>query len=320
MVKELRSAHSRHRLANILGFFYNITALLFLERLSQPHRSELAHAYGRLRWNIAPLETVPFRDSLRLVMGVFIKASVACLAAFVLCGCGGRSSELTTITSERVFNIGMTGQTWTFQNGYGDKTFISLERPPLGAYPGCSVWHYTKDNARAYWQPGVAGAELHFVLCQQVDGSWMSKAVLANLPPLLLTQNIEQSGDGKIPYLIVPRSAAAGSVVSDDTSYISFILFGSMTWESVESSVEPTSINWRTDSSIEFVSTPVYSGPALVSEQWESYSGPCFPPGHGGCAHEKWYFAPRIGLVRVVPIDIGAGTLADPNLAMVRIR
>jgi hypothetical protein len=92
-----------------------------------------------------------------------------------------------------------------------------------------------------------------------------------------------------------------------------------MTWESIESSVGPTSIGWRTDSSIELVSTPVYSGPALVSEQWESFSGPCFPPGQQGCAHEKWYFAPRIGLVRVVPIDTGSGTAADPNLVLVRI-
>jgi len=147
----------------------------------------------------------------------------------------------------------------------------------------------------------------------------MSKASLVDLPPLLLTQNVERSGDGKIPYLIIPRSASAGSIVSDDTSYISFIVFGSMTWESIESSVEPTSISWRTDSSIELVSTPVYSGPALVSEQWESFSGPCFPSGQRGCAHEKWYFAPRIGLVRVVPIDTGTGTATDPNLVMVRI-
>jgi hypothetical protein len=249
-----------------------------------------------------------------------IKASAACLATLVLWGCGGMPPGLTRITSEHVFSIAMTGQKWTFRNGYGDKTLISIEPPPTGAYPGCSVWHYTKDNARAYWQPGIVGAELHFVLCQQDDGSWMSRASLADLPPLLLTQNVERSGDGKIPYLIVPESASEGSIVSDETSYVSFIVFGSMTWESIESSAEPTLIAWRTDSSVEFVSTPVYSGPALVSEQWESFSGPCFPPGHAGCAHEKWYFAPRIGLVRVVPIDIGTGTAADPNLAMVRIR
>jgi hypothetical protein len=319
-VKQVKSRHSHNGVASMLGFFYEITTLFFLRKPSQRHKPELERTCGRPRWNIVPFETFRFHAGLELMIGAFIKATAACLAAFFFCGCGGRSSKLTTIRSEQVFNLAMTGQTWIFQNGYGDKTFISLEQPPLGTYSGCSVWHYTKDNARAYWQPGVAGADLHFVLCRQADGTWMSKAILANLPPLLLTQNVGRSGDGKIPYLIIPRSASEGSVVSDDTSYISFILFGSMTWESIESSVQPTSIDWRTDSSIEFVSTPVYSGPALVSEQWESYSGPCFPPGQHGCAHEKWYFAPRIGLVRVVPIDIGAGTLADPNLVMVRIR
>ena len=52
---------------------------------------------------------------------------------------------------------------------------------------------------------------------------------------------------------------------------------------------------------MEAITTDSYSGMAMVSEQWE---GPCFDISgkdhvQPGCTHEKWYFAPGVGLVKV---------------------
>lgn len=246
------------------------------------------------------------------------------LTSLTLCGCGGSTVDRTPapISSADVFDLNsMTGQTWTFQDGYGDHMFISIEDPPAGFYPGCSVWHYTKDNARGYWQSGAPEAELHFVICQEPDGAWRCNASLVSWTGLLLTQDVDASGDGKTPYLIIPPDAVPTTTLVDDTAYVSYILSGQITWDSVRSLVAPTLKTWRTESSIENVVTPAYSGPALVSEQWEAWSAPCFPHEreNPGCAHEKWYFAPDSGLVKVIPIQSGAPTF-DPNLVMVRIK
>jgi hypothetical protein len=253
---------------------------------------------------------------------------------FVLVGCGGKATStpasLPTITAAQVFTSSMIGQTWTFQNGYGDLTTIAVESAPAiaaGLAGNKVVFHYRKSNARSYWAPGIPDAELWFVLHQQPDGSWSSTASLINFPKSCsfctdppnwktLTSDVHPVPGMPMPYGIIPASAS-GTPFIVDTAYQSHTIFNDAEPDFDDISLtQPANapFPWRNSFYVESVTTPIFSGSAIVSEQWE---GPCFPA--PGCAHEKWYFAPGLGLVKVVPINIGAGDNADSNLTMVRI-
>lgn len=260
----------------------------------------------------------------------------ALLVVFV--GCGGKTSPIahlapTTLTAAQVFTTSMIGQTWTFQNGYGDTSIVSVEPAPpnaAGFSGNNAVFHYhDKSAARAYWNPGTPNAELWFVLHEQPDGSWNSTASLINFPQSCafcsdppnwktLTSDIRQVPGQPMPYGIIPASATSGVTDTVDTSYQSHTLFNGPQPDFSDVTLTQSAnaaISWRNNFYIENVSTPLYSGPAIVSEQWE---GPCFPTMQPGCAHEKWYFAPGLGMVKVIPLNIGAGDNADPNLTMIR--
>ncbi len=57
---------------------------------------------------------------------------------------------------------------------------------------------------------------------------------------------------------------------------------------------------WTSKLYVETVETPAYSGPAVVNEEFEGCSSPAQEtPDSVACAHEKWYFAPGIGLVEI---------------------
>lgn len=267
-----------------------------------------------------------------------MKNTILALLSLLLVGCGGSISQrpssaaLATITSADVFNTGMIGQTWTFHNGYGDATTISIESTPAVAagFAGNNVvFHYRKDNARAYWNPGTPDAELWFVLHQQADNSWTSTAslihfpescVFCNDPPnwTSLTANSRPIDGKPMPYAIIPASVTRGATTTIDTAYDLHMAFNHAEPDFADITLTQPSIAqvpWHNSFYIEFVSLPVYAGPTMVSEQWE---GPCFPVMQPGCAHEKWYFAPALGLVQVVPISVGAADSADPQLTMYR--
>lgn len=252
-------------------------------------------------------------------------------------GCGGgtktASSDLTPtapftcaittsancIAGQQVFNASMTGHQ-TFQNGYGQQTFIDVEKAPSSNFlaAGSVVWHYTKTACGAYWAIGTCDAEVWFVLSPVSDGSWIAAASLISFPTDVpawaghhqTTQNYVAPKGSPTPYLIVPAGAVAGKADSRVTSYLRYDGYDELTYNSVISGPPVAQVFWRTDSYIEQVTTPVYSGPALVSEQWE-----------GTCGHEKWWFAPALGLVKVATLNDGsAGCVAtDANLTMSRV-
>src|SRR5947209_15511730 len=64
------------------------------------------------------------------------------------------STNTITITSAQVFSRAMIGKTWTFTNDLGDNTFIKILRPPFNGSlsTDCTVFQYTKNRARAYWE------------------------------------------------------------------------------------------------------------------------------------------------------------------------
>ena len=241
--------------------------------------------------------------------------------------CFGQTSPLAptspqpiTITAAQVYTPSPNTQ-WVFQNGYGDLTFITQQAPTPSDYlPAGSInWVFQKNACRAYWGAGICDALNHFVLVQQPDGSWTSPATLFYFPTQIpaymngfhmMTMNVTQVPGEIVPYTIIPASATAGVTVSGQTQYDRWEAFGSYTFGSILSAAGSSNgrISWKTVSYIENVSTPLYTGPALVSDQYED-----------ACIHEKWYFAPGLGLVKIVPLDNGSCTPSDPNLAIVKI-
>lgn len=270
---------------------------------------------------------------------------VLALALLFLAGCGGGMAPSPvpvpqptpiTLAADQVFGNQMVGQRWTFKNAYGDLTWIDVESPAqaedevqaLTGDPMSGNWlvasdivfHYTKDGCRPYWQPGVCRAQLWFVLRQQ-QGEWVSIASLIDFPEPpsyadfhRLTADVTAVPGMPTGYVIVPARGSQNPV-SRVTAYLGYPAVEVLTFDSVLGPTPPSPTPWRTDAYVENVTTPVYSGPALVSEQWE---GPCFPAA-AGCAHEKWYFAPGLGLVKVAPLDAGTGRDdLDPKLTMTR--
>lgn len=227
-------------------------------------------------------------------------------------------TPIVTITAAQVFTP-RVGDVWTFKNGYGDITKITLESvPPSNLLPTGSIsFHYTKSNCRAYWGAGICGAELQFILSPQSDGSWVSMASLFSFPTQIpdymnghntLTADFVQVPGMAVPYTIIPATATAGTTKSVPTEYDRWDAYDVLSADSIISGTATARVRWQTDSYIENVDTPVYSGPALVSEQFESK-----------CIHEKWYFAPGHGLVKVIPLDNGSCSAGDPMLVMEKI-
>lgn len=217
----------------------------------------------------------------------------------ILSGCGGRPVAPHVLTAADIFSN--KAETWTFQNSYGDIT--TIEVTPVDA--NHSTWHYTKTTDRAYWQAGVPQAEVWFDLERDSSGNWYSTGGVVNEPlgafgsaPVVdMRYAVSTKAGQQRPYLILPHSADfAYQTLFDDTvpgENGALVTFPDM--------------QWKTSSYMEFVSTPVYTGMAYVSDQWE-----------GACVHEKWWLAPNVGLVKVAPMYCG-GPSADPKVTMVRI-
>lgn len=224
-----------------------------------------------------------------------------------------------TLTAADVFSPSLN-QVWTFQDGYGNQLYITQQAAvPSDYLPANAInFVYQKNACGAYWAEGVCDALLHFVLVQQPDGSWTSPASLFDFPTQIpdymnghrqQTSNFLQVPGEPVPYTIIPASATTGVITSVPTQYDRYDAPDVYTFDSVVSGSPAERVNWTTTSYIENVTTPVYSGPALVSEQFES-----------ACIHEKWYFAPgHIGLVKIVPLDNGSCVAGDLKLTMVRI-
>lgn len=260
--------------------------------------------------------------------------STILLFAATLLGCGGSNSpnptQTQTITASQVFSTQMIGQTWSFQNSYGDITTIDIQAAPVTDYvpQGCTVWHFAKTTIRAYWSPGTPNAENWQIVCPAADGSWYSIGNLVGFPsgcsycagPFFETQDVQPTEPGKLPYIMVPASATSRQTATVSTNYANYIITGSttaaLTYDSVvtaqnRSPFFPT-VPWTTNATIEQIITPLYSGPALANDQ------------HEGIVNERWFFAPGLGLVEIQPVHGGSDT--DPettdgaNLTIKRVR
>lgn len=254
-----------------------------------------------------------------LLLATVISFSLTSAAQIVKPSSSTIQGSSTTLTAAQVYTPTL-GQTWTFRNGYGDLLWITQQAATPSDYLPANAlnWVFQKNACRAYWGAGICDALIHFVLVPQPDGSWTSPATLFDFPTQvpdymnghhMQTSNYLQVSGMPVPYTIIPASATSGWLSYNPTYYDRWDAPDAYTFNSIVSGPLADRVRWNTTSYIENVSTPVYSGPALVSEQFES-----------NCIHEKWYFAPGFGLVKIVPLDNGSCTPSDPNLAMVRIR
>ena len=257
-----------------------------------------------------------------VVFALFLSSALVLLAS----GCGDPTQTLavpsppSTLTASAVFSSRMLGQTWTFQSNLGDHTIIVVEAPgPSDFLPAnCISWHYTKDRARAYWQPAASGAEQDFVICPQNDGSWYAVAALFrgdtssahNPAPWIATQNIQPVAGAARGYLIIPALDGVDKVAQVMTTYHNFHLDGIETFNSILSNpaTQTWDVTWRTDAYVKQTCVAYHNwcGNALISEQWEACDTSTWSIG-SSCVHERWYFAPAMGLVRVDVLNVGFG-------------
>ena len=241
---------------------------------------------------------------------------------------GGNPSTpvaVQTFTASQLFSTSMIGQTWVFQNGYGDITTVEVQAAPddaAGTHGSHIILHFTKNADRAYWGLNIPGAEDHFLLFQLPDGAWRGVADLPIMPQgcpwcnghTSATLNWHPVDGMPIPYQIVPASVSSDKVEKIPTEYHWWLLNDINTTDDIttEQAQDMGLAKWETDFSIESVDTPIYKGLAALSHQFE---GSC---GSVACDEEKWYFAPNVGLVEIQPV--AGPNPADPNVTIKRIK
>jgi hypothetical protein len=248
-----------------------------------------------------------------------VKALALAVLLAGLIGCGGSIAPALISTASPTpapaanvyFNSSMIGQTWTFVNGYGDHTFIDVQAAPAGSQAQV-VWHYKKENCRAYWNPGDCTAELWFGISENPDGSWSATQFLLTCNGCVgkstqASATIKPTDSGG--YLVIPPQK--NTFTTGNSAYVPCWQLDSLSWVPNNcNTTGATSIPWVTNAYMDNISTPAYSGPVLVSEQFENCPDVA-------CVHEKWYFAPKLGLVKVEQIQ--SIIIDDPQLAMVRM-
>lgn len=259
---------------------------------------------------------------------------VLLVLACVFIGCGTEIPNVTLAAGD-IFNPKI-GDVWTFVDGFGHIMTITLEAAPSPA--ACRtgnniIWHYRKNDASAYWLPGVPQAELQFLLHQNDDGVWRSTASLITLPQScpwcngateLNFQVLDNDSTMAPGYQIVPPTLSTGMKLVSETQAAAiaagtFPLTFDCAIPAGQVAHPGEGEQWRTEFYVSNVHTPVYSGPAAVSEQWENCNAARNNP---GCGHEKWWFAPGWGLVAVAQLSKqdGKGDDQDARLTMFRIR
>jgi hypothetical protein len=271
-----------------------------------------------------------------------MKAFFAVLFFLALVGCGGSKTaiqqttlastptptptpfptptpvtEQVTITADSVLNMGMIGQTWIFENSLGMMNTFAIESAPSPA--ACRdgnnlVIHMTKGDKDTYWLMGADKAEIQFLLHQNPDGSWRSTASLINEPlgstfngPMVVTYDVVDNQPGMpLPYMIAPRTTSTGDRFVNETRAVVFGTPDIITYDcGIPSGFPLTGPQdgeyFRTDFYLAAVDTPIYKGVAVISDQFE-----------GICGHERWAFAPGLGIVQIESLNDGGATKLNP--------
>ena len=249
------------------------------------------------------------RDSGRLSAhrGTVTGRWVFCVGiGLLLTGCYGHESS-TIYSASELFPF-HAGQSWVMANDRGELTFFeTLSVQNVGCQAGESVdLHITKQNADSYWNPGLSNAEVHWIMHQDKNGQWRAVASLIHWdnpdPSWNFGKDVSIDYVPVDPqaYLVVPAHLGVSESLTK-TGYAQWYLNRvEQTSSCLMNSEKGPLFRWTSKLYVETVSTPVYSGPAVVTEEFEGCSSPLQETANSvACAHEKWYFAPGVGLVEI---------------------
>ena len=230
---------------------------------------------------------------------------------FVLSGCSetpcnppytSPASGTVEFTSGQ-FNLA-PGQSWDMKDTVsGDLThFETLAVEHAGCQPGRLLdMHITKQNTQDYWQAGLAGAEVHWIMQQdRMSGDWRAAvSVIGYSAPSGPPHTVDYVWQDSNAYLVVPGIAYSNPQERVGCAQWWADLNTQTTSCLDKVGIETPSARWTAKLSIQNVKTPVYSGPALMNEEFEGCAANKGTPSQTQCPHELWYFAPRVGLVEI---------------------
>lgn len=238
-------------------------------------------------------------------------ATVQLLTLFVvLSGCSGPCSPPYTspasgtvaFRSEQ-FNL-VPGQSWDMKDTVsGDLThFETLAVEHAGCQAGRLVdMHITKQNPQDYWQPGLPGGEVHWIMQQdRVSGDWRAAvSLIAYNAPSGPPRTVDYLWQDSNAYLVIPGRAYSNPQEREGCAQWWYTRNGETNSCLEKVGLETPCARWTAKLSIQHVETPVYSGPALLNEEFEGCKADQETPDQTQCPHELWYFAPKIGLVEI---------------------
>ena len=197
------------------------------------------------------------------------------------------------------------GQAWDMQAQNGDIThFETIALHNVGCQSGELLdMHTTKTQARAYWQAGLAGAEVHWILHHDPSGEWRAVTSLINWDPSItpnprIPHTVNYLALDENAYLIVPARYAKPLIRSGYANW--WANYQAQTNSCMQGvGLGPTKFRWTAIFTQKDVDTPVYRGPALAAEQFEGCPEGWETPEQTHCAHEIWYFVEGVGLVEI---------------------
>jgi hypothetical protein len=198
------------------------------------------------------------------------------------------------------------GQAWIMTNDRGELTFFeTLPAKGIGCEDGELVdLHITKSANDTYWEPGVANAEIHWVMHHDENGQWRAVASLIHWdspdPNSGDDVSIDYVPQDTQAYLVVPALFREGQTLTL-TGYAQWYMDRSkQTPGCLKSAEKGPLLRWTSKIYAERVETPAYTGPAVVNEEFEGCSSAAEETADShSCPHEKWYFAPGVGLVEI---------------------
>jgi len=273
---------------------------------------QLARSQGEIAKEICSCQSDP-RQSLTREMTVASSNAVNVLLLIFFCVLSGCSETCdppyTSPASGTVafrsdqFNLA-PGQSWDMKDTVsGDLThFEMLAVKQAGCQAGSLVdMHITKHNAQDYWQAGVPGAEIHWIMQRdRMSGDWRAAVSLIDYSaPSGPPHTVDYLWRDSNAYLVVP--GIAHSNPQERSGCAQWWADANSQTDSclAKVGIETPCARWTAKLSIQNVKTPVYSGPALLNEEFEGCKADQAATNPDQCAHELWYFAPKVGLVEI---------------------
>ena len=155
----------------------------------------------------------------------------------------------------------------------------------------------TKDSADTYWGPGLAEADLHFILKKEgmryrSIGWWAT--------PNLVTVQYHPIEGREIPYVIFDNIIGRA-----DTAYRRHVSLGEVV-SKCNPVLDGYNYSWVTEFKPDFIITDIYTGPVIRGHYEEGNSS---KPSE---QVEDWYFAPNIGVVKIVDYRQGFKDFSPP--------